>query len=158
VALAALELDGRDLLRAGAARHHGDEAQAQQAREVGLAHRGGAAGGLDHGPALVQPAVAQRMQEQAARETVLQAAGGVAGLVLQVQLHTREAGQRQRDQVRVAAALEVGLDAADGLAHPGAALAEVRRRHETSRRSQSGMGTVLPCGMFSHTVVAPPVA
>ena len=71
-----------------------------------------------------------------------------------------EAGQRQRDQVRVAAALEVGLDAADGLAHPGAAVLEAAagRAHSTILRSQSGIGTALPCGMFSHTVVAPPVA
>ena len=69
----------------------------------------------------MQPAIAQRMQEQAARQPVLQAAGGVAGFVLQVQLDAGEAGQRQWDQVRVAAALVVGLDAADGLAHPGSA-------------------------------------
>jgi hypothetical protein len=30
--------------------------------------------------------------------------------------------------------------------------------HVIKVRSQSGIGTVLPCGMFSHTVVAPPVA
>ena len=78
VATTALELDCRDLLRRRAARHHRDEGQPEQTREIGLRHCGGTAGRLHHRGALVQPAVAQRMQEQRAREAMLQAAGRVA--------------------------------------------------------------------------------
>ncbi|MNN06995.1 hypothetical protein D3C81_1198080 [compost metagenome] len=120
VALAAIEGDLRDLLLGGAGRHHGNERQSEQAGEIGFGNRRRTAGRLDHRRSRFQPAVAQRIEEQRARQAVLEAAGGVAGLVLEVQVDARHAGQIEGDQVRVGAALEVRLDDADCLASPGA--------------------------------------
>jgi hypothetical protein len=86
VAARAVEGDLRDLLGRGGARHHRDEGQAQQPREVGLAHGRGSAGGLHDGGAFAHPAVAQRIEKERAREPVLQAAGGMRRFVLQVQV------------------------------------------------------------------------
>ncbi len=119
VAAPALELDGGDLLRGGAGRDHGDERQPQQAGEVGLGHRGRATGRLDHRAALAQPAIGQRVQEQRTREAMLQAAGRVAGLVLQVDVDARKAGQAHRNQVGIGRAVVIGFDLADGRRHPG---------------------------------------
>ncbi len=118
VAAPALEFDRGDLFRRGGRRHHRDERQPQQAREIGFGHRGGAAGGLDHRPPLVQPAVGQRVQEQRTRQAVLEAAGGMAGLVLEIQINARETGQLQRNQVGVGRAVEIGFDLLDGVGHP----------------------------------------
>ena len=69
----------------------------------------------------MQPAIAQRIQKQRPCQPVLQAARGVRGLVLEVQVKAvrGEGGQAQRDQVGVGAALVVGLDAGDGFVEPG---------------------------------------
>ncbi|MNO99776.1 hypothetical protein D3C76_915570 [compost metagenome] len=120
VALAAVEGDLRDLLLRGAGRHHGDERQAEQAGEIGLGDRRRAAGRLDHRCLRPQPAVAQGVEEQRTRQAVLEAAGGMAGLVLEVQVDAGQAGHVQRDQVRIGAALKIRLDDADRLAGPGA--------------------------------------
>src|SRR5256885_7609936 len=77
MAAAAVELDQRNLLGRGATRHHGHEGQAQQAREIRLAHGRGAARCLDDGRALMHPAIAQRIEKQRARQPVLEAARGV---------------------------------------------------------------------------------
>ena len=142
VALATVKADGRDLLRAGGARHHGNERQAQQAREVGFADGRAAAGGFHHRGSFMQPAVAQGVQKKAARQAVLQAAGGVAGLIFQVQIDARETRQRQRDQVGVAAALVVGFDAADGFMRPRSTLIHgaLSSRHVRWARNQFGIG------------------
>ena len=52
---------------------------------------------------------------------MLQAARGVGGLVLEVQVNAvrGKGGQAQRDEMRVGAALVVGLDASDGFVEPG---------------------------------------
>ncbi len=120
VAAPAIELDRGDLFGRRVARHHGQERQAEQAREVGLRDGGGAARRFHHGAALVQPAVRQRIQEQRTRQAMLQAAGGVARFVLEVDIDARKSRQRQRNQVGVGRAVEVGVDAVDGLRHPGA--------------------------------------
>ncbi len=122
VAAAAVELDLRHLFHRGAARHHRHEGQAQQPCEIRLAHCRGAARGLDDGRAFVHPAVAQRVQEQRTREPVLQAARGMGGLVLQVEVDAvgRVGRQVERDEVRVGAAVVVGLDAGNGLVQPAA--------------------------------------
>lgn len=54
---------------------------------------------------------------------MLQAAGGVRGFVLEVQVNAvgREGGQAQGDQVRVGTALVVSFDAGDGFVEPGGA-------------------------------------
>jgi hypothetical protein len=54
---------------------------------------------------------------------MFQAAGGVAGLIFEVQLDTRKTRQWQRDQMGVGAALEVGFNDADGFAGPGSVVA-----------------------------------
>ena len=79
-----------------AARHHRHERQAQQPGEIGLGNRGRARGGLDERRPRPDPAVAQPVEEQRARQPVLQAAGGVGRLVLQVQVDPRCAGSSTR--------------------------------------------------------------
>ena len=68
----------------------------------------------------MHPAIAQRVEKQRARQPVLEAAGGVRGFVLEVQVDAvgSEGGQAQGDQVRVGAALVVGFDAGDGFVEP----------------------------------------
>ena len=119
MAAATMKFDGGNLFRRGAGRDHRDERQPQQTGEIGLGHGGGTTGRLDHRATFAQPAVGQRVQEQRACQTVLEAAGRVAGLVLQIDVDTREAGQVDRDQVGIGRAVEVGFDLADGRRHPG---------------------------------------
>ena len=71
----------------------------------------------------MQPAIAQRIQKQRPRQPVLEAARGVRGFVLEIQVDAvgHEGGQPQRDEVRVGAALVVGFDAGDGFVVPGGA-------------------------------------
>ena len=69
----------------------------------------------------MQPAIAQRIQKQRPRQPVLEAARGVGGFVLEVQVNAMRGkdGQAQRDQVGVGTALVVGFDAGDGCVEPG---------------------------------------
>ena len=69
----------------------------------------------------MQPAIAQRIQKQRPRQPVLEAARGVGGFVLEVQVNAMggEGWQAQRDQVGIGAALVVGFDAGDGFVEPG---------------------------------------
>ena len=69
----------------------------------------------------MQPAIAQRIQKQRPRQPVLQAARGVRGFVLEVQVNAvrGKGGQAQRDQVGVGASLVIGFDAGDGFVEPG---------------------------------------
>ena len=64
------------------------------------------------------PAVAEAVQEQRAREPVLQGAGGVDRLVLEVEIDAPALRQREDVQVRVGRAVGVGVDAPDGLVDP----------------------------------------
>jgi len=82
---------------------------------------------LDDGRARPDQPVAQAVEEQRARQPMLQAARRMGGFVLQVQGDARRLGQGQRDQVGVSRAAGVGLDAAQRLGHPGAAGAVVGR-------------------------------
>ena len=126
MAMAAVELDGRDLLRRSGRRHHRDERQSEEAREIGLRHRRGSRRRFDHRAASVKPAVAYRIEEERAGEPVLEAPRGMAGLVLEVEVHAGVGRQRHGDQVRVGGAIEVRLDSADGLPAP-ASIARVRQ-------------------------------
>ena len=69
----------------------------------------------------MQPAIAQRIQKQRPRQPVFEAARGVRGLVLEVQVNAvrSKGGQAQRDQVGIGAALVIGFDAGDGFVEPG---------------------------------------
>ena len=49
---------------------------------------------------------------------MLEAAGGMARLILEVQLDARKTRERQWDQVGVGAALKVGFNNPDGFAGP----------------------------------------
>ena len=99
VARRALRLDQRDLLGARAGRHHGHERQAEEAREVRLGDGRRAGRGLDDRRPLDDPAVAQAVQEQRAREPVLERAGRVDRLVLEVEVDVPlpRAGERRAD-------------------------------------------------------------
>ena len=65
--------------------------------------------------------VAQRVEEQRPRQPVLEAAGGVGRLVLEVEVDAPLGGQRVDQQVGVGAAVGVGLDRLDRPVHPGPA-------------------------------------
>ena len=69
----------------------------------------------------MQPAIAQRIQKQRPRQPVLQAARGVRGFVLEVQVNAQRGkrGQAQWDQVGIGATLVVGFDPGDGFVEPG---------------------------------------
>ena len=118
VAAAAVELDQRDLLGAGRRRHDGHERQAEHPGEVGLADRRRPAGRLDHGAALGDLAGAQAVEEQRPGQPVLEAAGRVGRLVLEVELDAPLRRQRIDQQVGVGAAVGVGLHRRDGAVHP----------------------------------------
>ncbi|SLG99966.1 Uncharacterised protein [Mycobacteroides abscessus subsp. abscessus] len=137
VTAAALGLDQRDLLRRGIRRHHRDEIESEQLGEIRLAHRRRPRGRLHDRGALGDPAVADRVQEQRAGQPVLQAAGDVGGLVLEVQLDVPRRGQRVAEQMGVGAALGVGVDQAHRVVHPvarDAAVAELHRRAPVTAR------------------------
>ena len=84
VAGAVLALDLGDLLRRGRGRHHGMEGQAEQAGEVGFRDRRRARRGLDDRRVLPDAAVADAVQEQRARQPVLEATRGMSRFVLEV--------------------------------------------------------------------------
>ena len=118
VALPAVELDQAALLRARGAGHDRDERHADELGEVGLGDGGGTAGRLDHRAAGADPAVAQAVEEERAGQPVLEAAGRVGRLVLEVEIDAPGLGQREAQQVGVRGAVGVGLDLADGLFEP----------------------------------------
>ncbi len=67
----------------------------------------------------LDPAVTQRVEEERAGEAVLEAPGGVRGLVLEVEMHVPVGGEREAEEVGVGAAVGVGLHLPDGLLEPG---------------------------------------
>jgi hypothetical protein len=113
-------LDGGQLGRGGGGGNHGDEGQPHQSGEEGFGDGGRARRGLDHGHAFAKIAVADGVQEQRSREAMLEAAAGMDGLVLQIDVDIGKFGQVEADQVRVRRALQIGLDGHDRLANPGA--------------------------------------
>src|SRR6185437_7351062 len=74
---------------------------AVQAREPGLGNRRAAGGGVDHGLAFAQAAVAQRVEIERAGEAMLQAAAGMRRLVLEVEVDAGKTGKVELEQVRV---------------------------------------------------------
>ena len=119
VAAAAVELDQRALLLHRRGGHDGDEVQPEQPGEVGLADRRRARRRLDQRGPLGDPAVAQPVEHQRAGQPVLEAAGGVHRLVLEVEVDAPRRGQREDVQVGVGAAVRVRLDLVDGPGGPG---------------------------------------
>src|SRR5680860_586452 len=120
VATTAVELDQLDLLPRRAGWHHRDERETEQPGEVRLGHRGRPRRRLDDRRTLVDPPVAQGVEEQRPREPVLQRSGGVHRLVLEVQVDPPRGWQREHVKVRVRGAVAVRLDLPDRLVHPGA--------------------------------------
>ena len=90
----------------------------EQAGEVRLGDGRRAAGGLDDRRPLGDPAVAEAVEEQRAREPVLERSRRVDRLVLQVEVDPPLRRQREDVQVRVGGAVGVGLDAPDRLVGP----------------------------------------
>ena len=113
-----LGLDQRDLLGAGRGGHDGDERQAEEAREVRLGDGSRAGRGLDDRRPLDDPAIADAVQEQRAREPVLERSRRVDRLVLQVQIDVPVLGQRKGVQMRVGRPVGIGFDPPDGLVRP----------------------------------------
>ena len=99
--VAAEPAHARDLVGRRAGRHDGRERTSEQAREPGLRDRGAAGRGIHHALARCEPAVAERVEEQRAREAVLEAARRMRGLVLEVERHARIRRERQCAQRRV---------------------------------------------------------
>src|SRR3546814_9828964 len=90
--------DLRDLFPGGAFGNDGNKGQAYQPCEISFGHGRGARGGLDDGTVRMQPAITKRIQEEGARQAMLQAAGRVAGLVFQIKIDSRICRQMQRDR------------------------------------------------------------
>ncbi|MNM38498.1 hypothetical protein D3C81_492550 [compost metagenome] len=118
VALPAVKGDLRDLFLGRGCRHHRNERQAEHAREVRFGNRRRTAGRFNDRRSRFEPAVTQRIKKQRTRQPMLEAAGGMAGFILEVQLDARKTRQRQGDQVGVGAALEIGFDDPDRFAGP----------------------------------------
>src|SRR3954454_4942764 len=118
---AAVELDQRDLLRAGRGGHHRDERQPEHPGEVGLADGGRPAGRLHDRAALGDLAGAQPVEEEGAGQPVLEAPGRVGGLVLQVEIDAPLRRQWIDQQVGVRAAAGVRLDGRHRTVDPGPA-------------------------------------
>ncbi len=66
----------------------------------------------------MDPAVAERIEEERARQPMLQAAGRVGGFILEVDRDAGESGQVQPLEMRVGGAREVRFDPADRLVGP----------------------------------------
>ena len=122
MATAALGFDQRDLRRARRRRHHRDERQFEHRREIRLRDRRRTRRCLDDRGVLVDPPVAQRVEEQRPRQPMLEAAGDVGGLVLEVEREVDVFGptrrQRVAQQMRVGAAPGVGCDQPHRVVHP----------------------------------------
>jgi hypothetical protein len=129
IAGAVERLDGADLRRCGARRHDRGEAQAELAREPRLGDRGAAGGRVDDGLALAQAAVAERVQVERTREAMLEAAGRMRGLVLEVDVDAGKARQVDLQEVRVGGARGLALECVDRLVHPVAPDAGLRSSH-----------------------------
>ena len=138
VAAAALALDQPDLVGRRAGRHHRDERQPEHAGEIGLGHRGRAGRRLDHRGALGQPAVAQRIQEQGSGQAVLQRAGDVGRLVLEIEIDAPVLRQREPQQMGVGAALRLRLDPPHRAAHPVALARREPIQHDGDVRAAGG--------------------
>ena len=123
-----------DLRGCGRRRHHRGERQAEQAREPGFGDRGAAGGGIDHRLPLAQAAIAQRVQEQRTGEPVLEAAGRVRGLVLEIEIDAGERREAHVQQMGVGRARGLALQAIDRGRGPGALIA--RRGHASHGASQ----------------------
>src|SRR5690606_706953 len=118
MAAAAEALDGLDLLPAGRTGHHGHERQAEQAGEVGLRHGGGTGRSLDQERVLADAAIADAVQEQGTRQAVLEAAGGMRALVLEIDVDAAQPRKIRLHQVRVGRTAAIGLEDAYGPAGP----------------------------------------
>ena len=128
----AVKLDGGDLLGRGCRRHDRDERQAEQAREIRFRNGSRATRGFDDSAAFAQPAVRERIQEERARESMLETAGRMARLILEIEIDARKARQIERNEMRVGRAIEVGLDLVNGVGRPvamGHGEVCVQRRH-----------------------------
>src|SRR6516225_9574559 len=101
MAAATLPFDQCDLLATRRPRHHCHERKLEQPREVGLADRGGPGRCLDDRRAFVDLAVAEGVEEQGSGQPVLEGAGGMRRLVLEVQVDVGKRPQRHPDKVRV---------------------------------------------------------
>jgi hypothetical protein len=109
VKLARDVVDGRGIL---------DEVAAS-AEELDLRNLFRAGRCLDDRRARADPAIAQTIEEERAREPVLERAGGMRRLVLEIERDARDAGHRHLQEMRVGRAVEVRLDPPHRLVQPG---------------------------------------
>jgi len=120
LALATVELDELALLAYGRGWHDGHERQVEQSGEVGLADCGRPGGRLDQCGAFGDPVVAQAVQHQRPCQSMLQAAGRMHRLVLQIQVDAPLDRQRIWMQMSVGAAIRIRLYLRDRPFQPGA--------------------------------------
>ena len=88
------------------------------------------------------PAVAEPVEEERPGQPVLQRAGGMHRLVLEVEVDPPLPGQREGQQVGVGGAVGVGLDRGDRLGHPRPAglVAPVQMSHAGNVTSEVSSG------------------
>jgi hypothetical protein len=118
--LAAEKFDRLDLRLGCRSWRDGDEGQTKQASEIGLRDRGRPGRGFDHRLATLNPAVAEAVEKERTRQAMLEAAGRVGRLVLEIKVDAGRGEARQIDpnEMRVGGAVEIGFDQAHGVRDP----------------------------------------
>ncbi len=115
---AAGAFDQLQLGTAGRPGYDGHEVQSEHPGEPGFRDGGRAAGGVDESRALGDVAVDQAVEEKGPGEAVLERAGGMHRLILEIQVDAPGRRQREHMEVGIGAAVGVGLDLADRLRDP----------------------------------------
>ena len=149
--LASLEPDQLDLGCGDGPRNHGDEAQAEHPREIGFRYRRRAARCFDDRRVRTDPVVAQAVEEQGARQPVLQASRWMAGFVLEVETDVRTGQEAVQDEMRVGGPVVVRLDPLDGLIVP-----RPSRGNSSGWRPWPFVALVVTSSRSTHCLALPP--
>ncbi len=155
--LAAEKFDRLALRLGGSSRSDCDEGQTEQASEIGLRDRRRAGRGFHHRLAAPDPAVAEAIEKERTRQTMLEAAGRVGRLVLEIKVDAGrgEARQIDPDEMRVGGAVEVSFDQAHGVRDP---IAVDRRSAAVDRFSRPRARNQLATGGRSPRPLSAPGA
>jgi hypothetical protein len=148
MAAPAIEADQRHLLRRGRTRHDRDERQAEQFCEIRLGHGSRSARCLDHRRVRPDPAVADGMKEQRARQPMLEAAGRMGGFILEIERDLGKARELDPQQVGVGRPVEIRLDRGDRPIDPRPAVYRhvslLRRRGRRTRVPRASAAAEVP--------------
>jgi hypothetical protein len=118
MALPAVECNLGDFFWRDTGGHYRNKQQAEQTGKVRFGHRRRTAGHLNHWCPWTQPTVTQRIQKQRAGQAMLKAAGGMARLILEVQINPSKTWQAQGDQMGISTAPKIRFNQANRLKRP----------------------------------------